>query len=82
MNLFSIRPLAALIGFIVIPAHQRVVFLSGAGLVQDVFVSLFLRLLVPWIIKREFVQHSMMDFTETMFQNIQRDFHPHVIDEL
>lgn len=82
INLCSVRPFAALIGFIVIPAHQRMIFLSAAGLAQDVFVALFLQAVVPWAIKTQLVQSALIRTTETFFINMKNDYHPHIIDEL
>ncbi|KAI1841508.1 hypothetical protein JX266_012260 [Neoarthrinium moseri] len=61
----SIRPLASLIGFIVIPAHQRPAFQAGMDLVASVFFSAFFRLVIPWAVKTDFVQRVLKEQAET-----------------
>lgn len=71
MSFFSIEPLASLIGFIVIPAHHRVVFTAGVDLLGAVFFNLFLQLVVFRLVKTEFVQLVMGNVTESIFKNAQ-----------
>jgi uncharacterized membrane protein len=59
-------------GFIVIPATKRLMFVEAAGMVQDVFLCAFARLALPWAIKTEFVQTAMGNFTEQMLQESQK----------
>jgi hypothetical protein len=70
-SVFSIGPVASLIGFIVIPAHQRVVFRAGVDLVEAVFFTLFLHLVVPWAVKSEYMQLVMGNITESLIKNAQ-----------
>jgi hypothetical protein len=56
--------LADLIGFIVIPAHQRVVFLAGVELVATTFLFTVVRVFATWAVKTEFAQTMMRNITE------------------
>ncbi|KAI5365870.1 hypothetical protein Slin15195_G073970 [Septoria linicola] len=60
----GIRPLASLVSFIVIPAHQRIVFLEGAELVTTTFFGLFVKALLPWLEGTEFVQVMIANMTD------------------
>jgi hypothetical protein len=86
MSILSIGPLASLIGFIVVPAHQRVLFSAGVDLVETAFWALFWRVFLPWIINQKYVRTQMADTTATIFKGAQKmEDHAkrlHMIDEL
>ncbi|KAH8892870.1 hypothetical protein GQ53DRAFT_763984 [Thozetella sp. PMI_491] len=80
---FSIGPLASLIGFVVIPAEGRVTFGAGADLVEAIFISAFLRVVVPWVVNTEIVQGALKTFTEGMLEYERSSSkEQHLIDEL
>jgi hypothetical protein len=56
--------LADLIGFIVVPAHQRVVFLAGVELVATTFLFTVVRVFATWAVKTDFAQTMMRNITE------------------
>jgi hypothetical protein len=62
----DIHPLASLIGFIVVPAHQRMTFEAGAGLVWNLFVAVFLSVVLSWLVKSPFVQKAVDQWIEAM----------------
>jgi hypothetical protein len=59
----STSPLATLIAFIIVPAHKRVVFMTGADLVSNVFTNTIVRIFATWAVKTEFVQKAMQNIT-------------------
>ncbi|KAF4624202.1 hypothetical protein G7Y89_g13969 [Cudoniella acicularis] len=73
LSFISIRPFASLIGFIVVPVTKRIVFTVGIDTVEAVFVSSFLRLIVPLALRTEFIQHAMGNVTEGIM--IANKFH-------
>lgn len=61
---FGIRPLSTLIGFAVIPAHQRMVFESGIRLVWKSFCAAFIQIIVPWFADTEIAAMMVGNMTE------------------
>lgn len=70
---FSLEPVISLVGFILIPAKQRVVFCAGMALVASVFIKAFWRLVTPWFIKNEFAQERMREMTEGLWQQARKE---------
>ncbi|GIZ43129.1 hypothetical protein CKM354_000636900 [Cercospora kikuchii] len=74
----SLRPLATLVSFIVIPAHQRIVFVAGVDLVCATFLGLVVKAFLPWVEGTQFVKDLVGNMTETAnsggseFSNIGR----------
>lgn len=52
-------PLVSLVGFIVVPAYQRIVFESGMHLVWTTFISAVLNVFVPWMMSLEIMQEGI-----------------------
>ncbi|PPJ49614.1 hypothetical protein CBER1_02213 [Cercospora berteroae] len=61
----SLRPLATLVSFIVIPAHQRIVFVAGVDLVCAAFLGLVVKAFLPWVEGTQFVKDLVRNMTET-----------------
>ena len=55
--------MTSLISFIIVPAHQRIVFLAGVDLVFTAFFGLFIRAFLPWVESTEFVQMMVANMT-------------------
>ncbi|KAF3048022.1 hypothetical protein E8E12_007242 [Didymella heteroderae] len=60
---FSMAPLATLIAFAVLPAHQQMVFIAGADLMGTVFVTMLVRVFAGWVVKTGIVQGIISDMT-------------------
>lgn len=67
-SFLSIVPVTLIIGLVVVPAHKRVVFEAGIYMVENVFVSAFFRLAIPWAIHTELVQQMLGNATEGMMK--------------
>jgi hypothetical protein len=65
-SFLDIRPLASLIAFIVVPAHQRMTFEAGAGLVWDLFFSVFVSVVLSWIARAPWAQRAVESWMEAM----------------
>jgi hypothetical protein len=63
-SFLSIRPLASLISFIVIPAPRRIVFAGIVNAAETAFFGLFYRTVIPWVVKTEFAQMIISNVTE------------------
>jgi hypothetical protein len=59
----SSTPLATLIAFVIVPAHKRVVFMTGADLVLSIFMNTLVSAFATWAVKTDFVQRTIRDFT-------------------
>ncbi|KAF1845092.1 uncharacterized protein K460DRAFT_405367 [Cucurbitaria berberidis CBS 394.84] len=59
----SVTPFANLIGFIIIPAHQQIVFKAGAELVAGIFFATLVRVFATWAVKTDFMQRIMANVT-------------------
>jgi hypothetical protein len=55
----------------VIPAHNRVLFRAGVELLEAVFFAMLLQLVIPWLLKIEYVQLLLENVTEGL-QNAQK----------
>mgnify|MGYP005990131489 CR=1 FL=1 len=77
-------PLLALLGFIIIPAQERVIFNATADLCTKIFAKLFLTIFVPWFIRTDVVQGMMYLYTKAAWEKlVAEDVSPvHIIDEL
>lgn len=62
----DIRPLAALIAYIVIPAHKRIVFVEGVATLWCLFFGLFFSRLVPYVLNSEFARMLAANVTANM----------------
>jgi len=64
----SIKPLASLVAFMIIPAHKQHIFMAGVGVVTTVFLNTVFRVIAGWAVKTDFIQNSMHNITnsETM----------------
>jgi hypothetical protein len=56
--------LADLIAFIIVPGHQRVVFLAGVESVAMTFLFTLVRVFATWAVKTDFAQTMMRNITE------------------
>jgi hypothetical protein len=65
-SILSMRPWAALLAFIVVPAHQRMTFEAGAGLVWDLFFGVFVTVVISWIANAPFAQRAVARWMENM----------------
>lgn len=77
-------PLFALLGFIIIPAQERVIFNAAADLCTRVFAKLFITVFQPWLIRTNVVQGLMYLYTEAMWKSLlAEEASPvHIVDEL
>ncbi|KAF2207693.1 hypothetical protein CERZMDRAFT_102181 [Cercospora zeae-maydis SCOH1-5] len=60
----GLRPLAILVSFIVIPAHQRIVFVAGVDLVCATFFGLLVQAFLPWVEGTQFVKDLVGNMTD------------------
>jgi hypothetical protein len=67
---FSTTPLAVLMSFVLVPAHKRIVFVTGAELVWELFYGILVRAFAVRVIKTDFAQRYMRNVTE-FAQNIE-----------
>ncbi|KAK4499830.1 hypothetical protein PRZ48_008016 [Zasmidium cellare] len=63
-SFIGIAPLSDFVAFLVIPAHQRIVFEAGTQAVWEVFCSAFVGLFLPWLADTEFVGMIVGNITE------------------
>lgn len=70
--IFSLRPLISVIGFIVIPAPRRPVFLAGMSAITSIFISVSTMIVLRGIVKSNFAQKTMIDLTEQAWREAQR----------
>ncbi|CAH0053875.1 unnamed protein product [Clonostachys solani] len=70
--MFSLRPLTSLIGFIIIPAPRRPVFLAGVSALASIFLTASTMIVLRGIVKSNFVQKALMDITERVWIEAQR----------
>lgn len=61
----NLKPLIELIALIVVPAHQQLVFTTGAEVVALVFFSMAGRVIAKAAIKSNWVQEMMKNSTQT-----------------
>ncbi|WPB01119.1 uncharacterized protein RHO25_005740 [Cercospora beticola] len=61
----GLRPLATLVSFVVIPAHQRIVFVAGVDLVCATFLGLVVKAFLPWVEGMQLVKDLVGNMTET-----------------
>jgi hypothetical protein len=66
----STTPLAVLMSFVLVPAHKRIVFVTGAELVWELFYGILVRTFAVRMIKTDFAQRYMRNVTE-LAQNIE-----------
>lgn len=69
---FSLGPVALLLSLIFVPAPQRIVFVNAVHLLGMVFFVSAVRTLVPWVIKKDFVQGLVANMTEKLNGDIER----------
>jgi hypothetical protein len=88
-SFIGLHPLASLIGFIVIPAHQRMTFEAGAGLVSNLFFGVFVSAVISWLAEARFVQdavelciEAMNNATAAGGREISGSHSPRIGDEL
>jgi hypothetical protein len=72
-TLFSTNPLATLLSFVFVPAHQRIVFLAGADLAMSVFFNTVVRACAAWAVRTEAVQGMMRNVTEMHVERKRRE---------
>lgn len=60
----GIAPLADFVSFLVVPAHQRIVFEAGVQAVWEIFCSTFVGVILPWLANTEFVSMIVGNITE------------------
>lgn len=65
-TLFSTGPLSSLIGFILVPAHKRMVFESGADFFWSLFWGIALTTVLPLIASNSHVQYGVAMWIEGM----------------
>lgn len=70
--IFSPRSLISLIGFIVIPAPRRPVFLAGMSALASIFISVSTMIVLRGIVKSNIAQKTMIDLTEQAWRQAQR----------
>jgi hypothetical protein len=70
---FSPIPLAVLIAFIIIPAHKRVVFVTGAELVGTVFYHTIVRVFAIRLVKTDLVQKALRNMTAMAEKNAGKE---------
>lgn len=63
-SFIGIAPLSDFVAFLVIPAHQRIVFEAGTQAVWEVFCSAFVGLFLPWLADTEFVSMMVANITK------------------
>ena len=69
---FMTTPIVLLASLIIVPAHQRIVFVGAVDLVLSIFFGAFLEVFVPWIWRQEWMQdilRNMTNSTEEVFAN-------------
>jgi hypothetical protein len=88
-SFIDIRPFASLIGFIVVPAHQRMTFEAGADLVWNLFFGVFASVAISWIANAPFAQEfvglcieAMNNATAAAGNEMQGSQFPRIGDEL
>lgn len=67
-SLTDLSPLTSLIAFVVVPAHQRIVFMAGIDLLWSTLVGTVLGLLVPWLEGLESIQRIFQEATNEMIR--------------
>lgn len=68
INFFGIAPLVTLVGFILVPAHKRIVFEEGVDLAWQLFFGAFLSVMMPWAMEKEFAQEFARSVTDSMIK--------------
>ena len=58
-HLFTPETLASLIGFIIIPAYKRIVFIAAVDLLFVVFIYGLLGAMIPWLMTFEVVREGI-----------------------
>lgn len=79
---FGIGPLATLVAFIAVPAYKRMVFVAGMACAWYAFALSFLRIAIPWIIQRDFIQEGMRNATVWAIKEKARANQTRAFDEL
>ena len=62
--------LFALLGFIIIPVQERVIFNAAADLCTKIFAKLFLKIFVPWFIRTDVIQGMMYLYTKAAWEKL------------
>lgn len=63
-SFISAGPLISLLGFIVIPARERVVFRAAGDFCIAVFLKVLLQVVAPWWVRTKVMQEYMANATE------------------